>query len=109
MFRDKVRWIRSWYLGRTRPGTREGYPGPYPQNARFRSEAAGDAAKDLASGGGGAGTVAGGGSSNAPAQAMDVDYGSPNQLTMPGELDEAFWQAMFAMSGSGMDWMDVQA
>lgn len=116
MFRDKVRWIRSWYLGRTRPGTREGYPGPYPQDARFRSDAVGDAAKNMASGGGGAGTAeAGGSSSNAPAQAdgngqaMDVDYGSPSQLMMPGELDEAFWQAMFDLSGSGVDWMDVQA
>lgn len=120
MFRDKVRWIRSWYLGRMRPGTREGYPGPYPQDARFRSEAVGDAAKNLAGGGGGVGTAeaggGGGSSSNAPAaqadmggQAMDVDYGSPTQLTMPGELDEAFWQAMFDLSGSGVDWMDVQA
>jgi hypothetical protein len=117
MFRDKVRWIRSWYLGRIRPGTREGYPGPYPQDARFRSEAVGDMAKNLAGGGGGAGTAeAGGGGSSAPAaqadergQAMDVDYGSPSHLVMPGELDEAFWQAMFDLSGSGVDWMDVQA
>lgn len=128
MFRDKVRWIRSWYLGRTRPGTREGYPGPYPQDARFRGEAAGDAAKDAASagvgGGGGGGTAeagGGGSSSNAPThrgsggggQAMDVDYGIPSQLLMPGELDETFWEAMFDLSGSGsggaVDWMDVQA
>lgn len=123
MFRDKVRWIRSWYLGRTRPGTREGYPGPYPQDPRFRGDAAGDAAaKDAAgvSGGGGAGTAdAGGSSSSAPGgggggggQAMDVDYAIPSQLLMPGELDETFWQAMFDMSGSGgsgVDWMDVQA
>lgn len=118
MFRDKIRWIRSWYLGRIRPGTREGYPGLYPQDARFRSEAAGDAAKDAASvSGGGAGTAdAGGGSSNAPAQggggggqAMDVDYGTTGQILMPGELDETFWQAMFDLSGSGVDWMDVQA
>lgn len=120
MFRDKVRWIRSWYLGRTRPGTREGYPGAYPHDPRFRGEAAGDAAaKDAASvGGGGAGTADVGGS-NAPAQtggggggqAMDVDYTIPSQLLMPGELDGTFWQAMFDMtgSGSGVDWMDVQA
>lgn len=123
MFRDKVRWIRSWYLGRTRPGTREGYPGPYPQDPRFRGEAAGDAAaKDAASGvgGGGAGTAeSGGGNASAQGsgggagQAMDVDYAIPSQLPMPGELDETFWQAMFDLSGSGsgggMDWMDVQA
>lgn len=123
MFRDKVRWIRSWYLGRTRPGTREGYPGPYPQDPRFRSEAAGgDAAKDAASGGGGGGGGAGtaeSGGGNASSQggggggqAMDVDYAIPSQLLMPGELDETFWQAMFDLSGSGsggMDWMDVQA
>lgn len=132
MFRDKVRWIRSWYLGRTRPGTREGYPGPYPQDPRFRGDAGGGdaAAKDAAGGvgvgvgvgGGGAGTAeAGGGGSNAPAQApgggggqaMDVDYATPGQLLMPGELDETFWQAMFDLSGSGtgsgVDWMDVQA
>jgi hypothetical protein len=111
MFRDKVRWIRSWYLGRTSPGTREGYAGPYP---------AGDVARNLAGGGGGAGMAeaAGGGGNATAAQAderghaMDVDYGSPNQLAMPGELDGAFWQAMFDLSGSGggdVDWMDVQA
>ncbi|KAK7717736.1 hypothetical protein SLS63_010691 [Diaporthe eres] len=131
MFRDKVRWIRSWYLGRTRPGTREGYPGPYPQDPRFRGgEAAGDAAaKEAASGvggggggGGGAGTAESGGGNASAAQgsggggggqAMDVDYAIPSQLPMPGELDETFWQAMFDLSGSGsgggMDWMDVQA
>ena len=130
MFRDKVRWIRSWYLGRTRPGTREGYPGPYPQDPRFRGDAAGgDAAKDAASVGGGGARTAEAGGSNAPpqgaggggagggggggrgAQAMDVDYGIPSQLLMPGELDETFWQAMFDLSGSGsgVDWMDVQA
>ncbi|KAI3397511.1 hypothetical protein diail_10723 [Diaporthe ilicicola] len=102
VYRDKVRWIRSWYLGRTRPGTGEGYPGPYPFDPRassIRREAVGDAAaKDGVAGGGGGG-----------GQAMDVDYGIPSQLLMPGELDETFWQAMFDMSGSGVDWMDVQA
>lgn len=134
MYRERVRWIRSWYLGRTAgrppppPGGAAGegpWPGPYLHDARSsgRREGAaggGDLAKDVAGGsGGGAGTVDPGGSGiNAQAQqggggggqAMDVDYGIPSQLMMPGELDETFWQAMFDMSGgSGVDWMDVQA
>ncbi|KAK2613327.1 hypothetical protein N8I77_000248 [Diaporthe amygdali] len=114
MFKDKVRWIRSWYLGRARPGTSEGYPASYPHDPRFRREAVGDVAKDGVSGGGGVGTTEAG-ASNATAQAgagggqaMDVDYGAPSQLPMPGELDETFWQAMFDMNGSGVDWMEVQ-
>ncbi|KAL1882941.1 hypothetical protein Daus18300_000579 [Diaporthe australafricana] len=130
MYRDRVRWIRSWYLGRTAgrppppPGAAaDGTPWPGFSSRREASGAGaavggGDVAKDVASGAG-AGTAEPGGSGiNAQAQqqgggggqAMDVDYGIPSQLMMPGELDETFWQAMFDMSsGSGVDWMDVQA
>lgn len=113
LFRDKARWIRNWYLARTRPGT-ELFPGTYPHTSG-RGSVSGDvsaASKDGAGGKTSAPSAPGGGS-NIPTgqggQAMDLDYGGLHgQFMMPGELDDSFWQAMLDMHG-GMAWLDAQA
>ncbi|KUI55062.1 Transcriptional regulator WAR1 [Cytospora mali] len=123
LFRDKVGWIRNWYLGRTRPSAAETFPGAYAQDPRGRGPSNSgtpvppkdgtgtDTLGTNAPGGGHVGGLAGG--SNVPTaqggQAMDLDLGGLHgQLMMPGELDDSFWQAMLDMNG-GMGWMDVQA
>lgn len=118
LFRDKVRWIRNWYLARTRSSAAEAFPSTYPPEPRGRGSGNGDmsaASKDGAGEAYGSNAPGGGhtGSGNIPTahggHAMDLDYGGLNgQLTMPGELDDSFWQAMFDMNG-GMAWMNVQA
>lgn len=115
LFRDKVRWIRNWYLARTRPGTQP-FPGAYPQEPRGRPSGSGDvssASKDGAGGHTMGSNAPGGGGSNMPTaqggQAMDLDYsGLQGQFMMPGELDDSFWQAMLDMNG-GIEWLDAQA
>lgn len=114
LFRDKVRWIRNWYLGRTRPGT-EAFPGAYPQDPRARPSGGVDVSAASKDGVGGQtlGPNAPGGGGNIPTaqggQAMDLDYGGLHgQFMMPGELDDSFWQAMLDLNG-GMAWLDAQA
>lgn len=113
LFRDKVRWIRNWYLARTRPGT-EPFPGTYPHSSG-RGSVSGDmsvASKDGAGGKTPGPNATGGGSNITTAQggqAMDLDYGSLHpQFMMPGELDDSFWQTMLDMNG-GLAWLDAQA
>lgn len=120
MYRDKIRWMRSWYVGRIKPG------GNLPS---FRHA---DGSGDRGGGGGGVGNGGGGdisskdrggdslgsgggntlGGSNVSTggQAMDVDYEAQQvQYMMPGELDESFWQAMFDWGWNGsLDMMEVQ-
>lgn len=120
-FRDKIRWIRNWYIGRSRPGASEGFVGVYPQDPKERGPGNGDmtaSSKDGAGGDsmrphatGGSGGAQGGSnlSTSQGGQAMDIDYaGLQGPFMMPGELDDSFWQAMFDMNGS-VAWMDAQA
>lgn len=119
-YRDKVRWIRNWYVGRTRSSAQgaayPSYSNYRPEDGRGGRSAGGgndalskDPGVDALGSGGGSST---GGSNLATAhgQTMDVDsYEMPPQATMPGELDDGFWQAMFELGwNGGMDLMDVQ-
>lgn len=124
MFRDKIRWMRDWYVGRTRSPAQGLYGQSYPTHRAEEDQGRGasngggggggggmtsskDAAGEghLGSGDGPRSSVAGGSSipNSGHGQPMDIDY------AMPGELDEGFWQAMFDWGwNGGMDLMDVQ-
>lgn len=108
-YRDKVRWIRDWYLARCRPGgaaaARYQQQTQQPYYRGGEADAGGGAAanKEQVDGGGGA---------------MEVDYGALQQAqdaaVLPGGemLDEGFWQAMFDWSWNApaMDFpMEVQS
>lgn len=114
-FRDKLRWIRDWYLARTRHGMGDVYSGTYPHDVG-RGSGDGGMAGASKDGAGGetsrqhppAGGDTGGSNISTTAQGgqpMDLDLGP---FMMPGELDDAFWQVMFDMTGE-KSWMDVQA
>lgn len=132
-YRDKVRWIRNWYVGRTTSsgGGAAAYPSSSYPHYRTEEEDGGRGRSAGGGGGGGGGDNytmlpkdpavdqalgSVGGSSHLAAiahgQAMDVDsdgYDMPPQAMMPGELDDVFWQAMFDLGwNGGMDLMDVQ-
>lgn len=97
-YRDKLRWIRDWYVTRTQPENRAGPRYGEQAQAYYRGEGGGKQAA----------------AQPAAAGAMDVDYGNgamqqaPVQQALPVELlDEGFWQAMFDWSWNGAN-MDFQ-
>lgn len=114
MYRDRIRWIRDWYVHRTRPGLRQAprssTSGRRGEDGSGRGVGGGasslkDAAgSELGSGGGPTGSRI-----TAPlGQPMDVDYSASGQVAMASELDEGFWQAMVDWGWNvGMDLMDV--
>ncbi|KAF3768090.1 hypothetical protein M406DRAFT_289423 [Cryphonectria parasitica EP155] len=134
MYRDKVRWMRDWYVARVRPNQQQEQqrggggsaaaagPGMYPTTNRLNGGAAGgdsiakEPGADSLGSGGAASTIAGGNSSssnnsNIPlhGQAMDVDYSvTGGGGTFSGDLDDNFWQVMFDWNwGAPVDLMQV--
>lgn len=121
--RDKVRWIRDWYLARSRPGggaASSRYGGQQAQQQQQAYYRGGGEADALPGGVGAKEQIVGAGVGGA----MEVDYSGAMQqaqaqaqdagAVLPGEMmmDEGFWQAMFDWSWNApsMDFpMEVQA
>lgn len=100
-YQDKVRWIRDWYVARTRQA--RGYG---DQQAAYYRGSEADSGGDAVPAPGGEAKEHADSHGMGSGGAMEVDYdGSQVQShgdSLPGEiLDEGFWQAMFDWSWNG--------